>query len=129
VAKEIGSAFVTSLSEDLPGNHQADIVIILGKEKVDNSGVSVQVLNGNGMRGEAAKIGKRLKLYGFSMFSSKDAERDDYSRTIIRHKPAQKDIARLLASEISDSYPASLEENLPSDSSADIVVILGRDKI
>lgn len=129
VAKEIGSAFVVSLSEDLPGNHRADIVIILGKEKVDNSSVKVQVLNGNGMRGEAARISKRLKLYGFNTFSPKDAERDDYSRTIIRHKPAQKDIARLVASEISDSYPASLEESLPSDSSADIVVILGRDKI
>ncbi|MDI6892106.1 MAG: LytR C-terminal domain-containing protein [Actinomycetota bacterium] len=96
---------------------------------IDKSKVTIQVLNGNGIKGEARRISTMLEEGGFNVQIPKDANRDDYPETIIHYKPGGENFANLVVQEIKDIYPASLREDLSSDSAADILVILGRDGI
>ncbi len=95
--------------------------------KIDKSKVKIQVLNGNGVQGEAVRIADILRESGFNIQTVGDAGYDAYPRTIIRHKPGQESVAKLVAKEIEEFYPALLHPNL-GDSEVDIVIILGRDK-
>ncbi|MEW6189195.1 MAG: LytR C-terminal domain-containing protein, partial [Actinomycetota bacterium] len=95
--------------------------------EIDKSKIKIQVLNGNGVQGEAARIADILRESGFNIQTVGDAGYDAYPNTIIRHKPGQEDVAKLVVKEIASFYPALFYPNL-ADSDVDIVVILGRDK-
>ncbi|GFP21857.1 hypothetical protein HKBW3S06_01083, partial [Candidatus Hakubella thermalkaliphila] len=96
--------------------------------EIDKSKIKIQVLNGNGVAGEAARIADVLKGSGFDIQAIADADYDAYPHTFIRHKPGQGDIANAVAQEIEKFYPALLYPNLSPDADIDIVLILGRDK-
>ncbi|MDI6821515.1 MAG: LytR C-terminal domain-containing protein [Actinomycetota bacterium] len=96
--------------------------------EIDKSKVKIDVLNGNGVRGEATSIASKLSESGFSIQTIGDAGYDAYPRTVIRHKPGQESVANLVAKEIEEFYPALLYPNLSPDLDIDIALILGRDR-
>jgi len=93
--------------------------------QIEKSKAKVQILNGNGIKGEGARIASLLKEEGFNVQQVGDAKRSDYPQTIINCKSNQKDIANLLAESIIDIYPSTVQADLPSNSPFDIVITLG----
>jgi hypothetical protein len=102
---------------------------------VDIGKVKLEILNGNGIGKEAARVGLMFQVHGFNVFRTGNAGRFDYDRTIVRHRRGHRNLAELVAKELAGSYvisPSSstlFKEDLPPDSAADVVLILGRDII
>lgn len=96
---------------------------------VDLTKYSIKVLNGSGIRGEAAKGQQILESMGFTVASIGNAPSSDYLKTVIQVKK-----------NIDDSYLAKLKEvigkyyvlsgvqEIPEDETAEVVVILGNTK-
>jgi len=127
VAEEIAADYPATLQENISPNQEADIVVILGQDRIDKSEVKIQVLNGNDIQGEAGKISEILQESGFDVQEPSDAENHDYLNTIIYYKPEQKDMAEFVAEQIANFYSPTLQEGLPDDSEVHIIVILGKD--
>ncbi|MHC2994243.1 MAG: LCP family protein [Candidatus Atribacteria bacterium] len=92
-----------------------------------NSGVKVEVLNGNGMAGVAHKIAKELELQGFEVVNIANADNFDYQKTriIVYSKKVNLDneFKRLFNDfEIIKRYQTQQE-------GPDLVIILGKDMI
>ncbi len=86
--------------------------------------VTLQVLNGAGIRGLAGQTSEALAGIGFEVVDPGDADSTQYERTVIRYAKGQEGAARTVA-----AYLDSGAELQPVNEVAtgDVVVILGRD--
>ena len=96
--------------------------------KVDKAAVKIDVLNGNGIKGESALISNQLKQSGWATLNATNADNHDYTQTVIRYKLGFEDAVKLISKEIVNSYPSVPKQDLGADSQADVVIILGKDK-
>ncbi|MGI8868087.1 MAG: LCP family protein, partial [Mycobacteriales bacterium] len=89
---------------------------------VPRSEVSVQVLNGSGVRGQAGRASLELRSAGFAITGTADADRTSYQRSVIRYAPGASAQANTVASAVPG---AQLVEDASVGGS--IVLILGSD--
>lgn len=96
---------------------------------VDLKMYSIKILNGSGIRGEAAKGEQILESNGFKIASIGNATSSDYIKTVIQVKKDVNDgyLAKLKET-ISKVYILSGVQEIPVDETADVVVIIGSTK-
>jgi hypothetical protein len=100
------------------GSRKAEPVVA-----VDRTAWCVDILNGNGRKGEAREVASRLRSAGFSVETVGNAERFDYPRTLVLDRKGNRvwadDVARMLG-----DLPVVLQR---TDGGCAIQVILGHD--
>ena len=86
--------------------------------------VSVRVLNGSGIGGQAGKVAQDLQDVGFRLATppTGDADSFRYEKPVIRHHPSRKDDARLLAAYLQSGATIQEDRTLVT---ADIVLVTG----
>ena len=113
---------VSYLKPDVEEVQQRVKSLIYGK----NSGVKVEVLNGNGMAGVAHKIAKELELQGFEVVNIANADNFDYQKTriIVYSKKVNLDneFKRLF-------NDFEIVKRYQTQDGLDLVIILGKDMI
>ncbi len=113
---------VSYLEPDVEEVQQRVKSLIYGK----NSGVKVEVLNGNGMAGVAHKIAKELELQGFEVVNIANADNFDYQKTriIVYSKKVNLDneFKRLF-------NDFEIVKRYQTQDGPDLVIILGKDMI
>lgn len=104
-----------------------DLVATVLKDKEDDAEaqVKVEVLNGSGVDGLAGKVAEILENEGFSVVSIGNADGMNYSTTRVYDRKGKEDNAQRVAKAINIS---SFEVDLDEKSSADVTIILGKDK-
>ena len=60
--------------------------------------VSISVLNGSGISGLAGKVADRLKAAGYTNVSTGNADKFDYTTTLIRHRADKEAVAGIISS-------------------------------
>ncbi|MBI4089725.1 MAG: LytR C-terminal domain-containing protein [Candidatus Levybacteria bacterium] len=94
---------------------------------LDRSTLSVEVQNGSGEAGVAAKGAEILKSFGYKIASTGNADNFDYQNTTIRVKSVKSNFLPLLKKDLGFSYTVgSTSADLSSDSTADVLVIIGK---
>jgi hypothetical protein len=101
------------------------ISMVLGKPDSEDGMVKVEVLNGSGVTGLAAKVGDMLKDKGCDVIKVGNAEGTEYSSTYIYDRKGNGEKAKRIA-EILDVNEYKVE--LDDKTNADVTVILGKDK-
>jgi LCP family protein required for cell wall assembly len=86
--------------------------------------VTVRVLNGNGVGGEAGKVASALSGVGYNVAGVGDAESFRYQRSVITYGPNQQDKAQLL--QVSLPGGAEIKEDI-SLRGVDVVLTVGSD--
>jgi LCP family protein required for cell wall assembly len=101
------------------------VSVVFGKPEAGNGTVKVEVLNGSGVAGLAARVGDMLKGEGFDVISVGNADGTEYSNTRVYDRKGQGDNAKKVA-EILDveRYQVDVDE----EAKADVTVILGKDR-
>lgn len=95
--------------------------------KLDRKDLSVTVQNGSGEKGVAGKVADVLKGFGYNVTSTANADNFNYSDVTIQVKSAKSDYLPVLKKDLSSDYTiGSATSDLPSSSSADAVVIVGK---
>jgi flagellar basal body-associated protein FliL len=95
--------------------------------EVDLEAYEIQVLNGTETEGEAGKLRTTLEGIGFKVAGTGNADKSDYTETIIQAKSTVDEafIGRL-REDLEKSYPVSSNsEELEDDNENDVVVIIG----
>ena len=94
---------------------------------LDRSKLSIEVQNGSGEAGVAAKGSGILKDLGYNVTSSGNADNFDYSNVTVKVKSTKTDYLSLLKKDLSASYTiGSSSSDLSATSSADALVIIGK---
>ena len=98
-------ATVDGASVVIPKEPEADRILAAlraGEPMVsfDPAGLSVRVLNGNGVSGSAGAMADRLELEGFDIADVGDAERKDFASTTILVRPDTIAFGELIAGEL-----------------------------
>jgi LCP family protein required for cell wall assembly len=91
--------------------------------KTPPESVSVQVLNGSGITGEASRLAEALTRVGFNVVAVGNAARSDYATTTVLHDPAYDESGRTLGAAIAGS---TVTEDLSLGST--LTVVVGADK-
>lgn len=86
--------------------------------------VSVRVLNGSGIGGQASKVAQDLQAVGFRLATppTGDADSFRYEKPVVRHHPSRRADAKLLAAYLQSG--ATIQED-PTLVTADIVLVTG----
>lgn len=96
------------------------------KVEIKRSELVVQVLNGSGVRGEAAKAKDFLEGLGYKDVATGNADRDDYEGTSVAVKKGKKAVWETVKADVGSKYEVSEEMGeLPDSSEYDAVVTLG----
>jgi LytR cell envelope-related transcriptional attenuator len=90
---------------------------------VKPSDVSVKVLNGSGVRGQARTTLEALQAAGFATLDAADADRRDYSTTEVRYGAGARGKAQLVAAYLGVGTLVS-GDNVAG---TDVTIVLGRD--
>lgn len=101
------------------------------EQKVDLKKLSVNVLNGSGKRGEAAKVKELLTSFGFDSVKIKtgNASSYDYKQTNVSLKDSfPESVFEAVKNSLSDYEVVKSEEQLKEDSEFDIIIIVGSEK-
>lgn len=94
---------------------------------LDRSTLSVEVQNGSGVTGAAAKGSDVLKSFGYKIGSVGNANNDGYTDVTIQVKSTKSNFLALLKKDLGFSYTVgSASADLDSSSSADALVIIGK---
>jgi hypothetical protein len=94
---------------------------------LDRSELSVEVQNGSGAEGVAGKASDFLKSLGYDIIAAGNADNFDYENTTIQVKSSMSEYLSLLEKDLGDTYIiGSTSADLPSSSSADALVIIGK---
>ena len=93
---------------------------------IDLTKYEIQILNGSEVDGEAGRQRSKLEGEGFIVSSVGNADKSDYTKTIIQAKK-EVDQAYLdkLKSVLEKSFVVGEMEELPEDSDSDVIVIIG----
>lgn len=95
-------------------------------EAVDLPKYKIEVLNGNGIQGEAAKLKKQLETEKFTVSSIDTADRLNYQKTVIQaKKTVPKKFLDKLKSFLEKEYILDDIKELPDNEKSDVVVIIG----
>ncbi|MCX6808526.1 MAG: LytR C-terminal domain-containing protein [Candidatus Berkelbacteria bacterium] len=92
---------------------------------LDKSKVLLEVLNGNGITGSAAKVVTALKAAGFKIAKTTNAKRFTYTKTEIYYKTGKIDAANAVATALS-SRQTELVEDSTTAGIYDVVVVVGK---
>jgi hypothetical protein len=109
----------------------ADVLALLRGEasenvqKVDNKDIRVQVMNGSGINGAAAKVRELLMNKGYTVVGIGNISGLNFTKSHIIDKTLKGNNAKKLASELEISH---IEKNQDNLSDVDIVVVIGNDK-
>ena len=94
---------------------------------LDRSLLSIEIQNGSGVTGAAAKGSDVLKGFGYKINSVGNADNDSYTGVTIQVKSTKINFLPLLKKDLGFSYTVgSASADLPSDSAADALVIIGK---
>lgn len=94
---------------------------------LDRSKLSVQILNGSGTAGVAAKAADLLKSLGYNVTGTGNTDNYDYQNTVIDVKSPSSKYLDLLKKDLGTSYTiGSTSASLSSDFSSDARVIIGK---
>lgn len=94
---------------------------------LDRSTLSIEVQNGSGEVGVAAKGADVLKGFGYKVSSTGNADNYDYQDATIKVKSTKSNFLALLKKDLGFSYTVgSASADLPSSFSADALVIIGK---
>lgn len=98
-------------------------------EKVDLSKYSITVLNGSGIKGEAAKLKEMLEEEGFSVASVGNADASDYEKTILKVKEGtETGFLDKLKSALGTSYVLASTQTLEKNDKNEVVIVIGSEK-
>ncbi len=101
------------------------VSLVFGKPGEDSGTVKVEVLNGSGVDGLAAKVGNALKEKGYEIVRIGNVDGTEYSNTHVYDRKGNGDNAEKIAGILDvDKYQVDLDDK----ANADITVILGKDK-
>lgn len=99
-------------------------------ELLDLSKYKIEVLNGSGIPGEAAKVKVFLEEEKFTVASIGNADRIDYQKTIIQaKKTVPKEFLEKLKAFLEQSYVLSDTAESSEAGEVDVVIIVGTEKI
>lgn len=94
---------------------------------LDRSILTVEIQNGSGEAGVAAKAANVLKGFGYKISSTGNADNYDYQSATIKVKSTKANYLALLKKDLGFSYTVgSTSADLSSDSTADALVIIGK---
>lgn len=94
---------------------------------LDRSDLSVEVQNGSGQVGAATKASETLRVFGYNVVKTGNADSFDYENTTILVKSDKNSYLPLLKSDLSATYTiGSSSATLSASSSADALVIVGK---
>lgn len=94
---------------------------------LDRSELSVEVQNGSGVAGAAAKASDALKTFGYNVVTVGNADNFDYADVTIQVKSAKSDYLSLLKKDLGANYTiGTTSAALTADFSADALVIVGK---
>ncbi len=93
---------------------------------LDRSTLSVEVQNGSGVTGAAAKASDILKSFGYNVATIGNADNSDYTNVTIQVKSTKTNFLALLKKDLGFSYTVgTTSADLTSSSTADALVIIG----
>ncbi len=96
-------------------------------QNMDRSKIAVSVENGSGIEGAAGKVANFLKNKGYNVSSTSNADSYNYKGITIKAKKSTSAYLDLLKKDLSEKYTISdTSSDLPQDSTADILVIVGK---
>lgn len=87
--------------------------------------VKISVENGTEKTGFAKDIGAFLEGKGYKNVAKGNADKKDYTVTIVRIKKSKDDYTALILSDVNEKFPNATVEELESSSTFDAVIILG----
>ena len=93
---------------------------------LDRANLTIAIQNGGGVPGAATKASNFLKSLGYSIASSGNADNFDYGETVIQVKSTKKAYLDLLKKDLSSEYTIGEATFDLTDSTADAVVIVGK---
>lgn len=95
--------------------------------KVDISKYKIEVLNGSGISGEAARVKTLFEQEGFTVISIGNSDRSNYKETIVQvKKDTPEAFLNKLKSLLEETYVVSIVIALSPDENVDTIVIVGR---
>lgn len=97
-------------------------------EPSDVAKLSVQILNGSGTPGEAARVRDQLQAAGFETFSLGNADSYDYTDTEVQLKEASGSGTFEKIKKALTSYTVVGKDTLPASSDYDVVINVGKQK-
>ena len=98
-----------------------------GVSAIDPSNVSATILNGTTTNGLAATAGANLRAKGYTVLTTRSADRSDYTATAVYYSAGNQEKAQYLATQL---FPGVQVQAVPaplSGWSGDAIVVLGRD--
>lgn len=96
---------------------------------VDKGAYEINVLNGSGISGEAAKVQNILEEEGFAVLSIGNAKGDDIDETIIEAKQSvDKNFIKVLKEFLMGTYAVGDVSELDDDADEDVIVTVGKQK-
>lgn len=96
----------------------------LPPDAVSEAGVSVTVLNGSGVGGQASKVAAALEAVAFTVDGTGNAEMGAVTRTIVRYAPGSEKAADLVARHLTSGALLEEDESLGQN---EVVLITGTD--
>lgn len=93
---------------------------------LDRSTLSIAIQNGGGVPGAGSKMSTILKDLGYNVLSAGNADNFDYEKTVIEVKSTKKEFLDLLKKDLSGSYTIGTTSATLTGSSADAIVIVGK---
>jgi hypothetical protein len=128
LAQSDGKTQNTSVTTPIAGTTTAPLPSNTPTPKApDRSAYKIEVLNGSGTEGAAAKAKEELEKAGFTVASVGNADKNDYSLTIIKSKKeVSVEYIDTLKKRLSLSYSLGDQSTLTDANTADVVVIIGR---
>lgn len=97
------------------------------KTVFDRSGWALEVLNGSGVPGSAARIAEKLKNLGYSTIKIGNADKKSYKQTQIYISPTLLNQSDLLLEDLKETVNVSTISGELKDSTASARIILGRE--
>lgn len=95
----------------------------------DTTQYKIEVLNGNGVEGNAAKVQIILEAAGFNISSIGNGDRKDYQKTIIQaKKTVSKDFLDKLKSFLEKTYVVDDIKELKESEEFNIILVIGSQK-
>lgn len=99
------------------------------QEEVDISAHTIEILNGSGIAGEAARVKTALEQEGFTVVSIGNADQSDYENTMIQtKKDSPQAFIGMLKSVLEKTYVLDETEELSKQEESDVRVIIGRSR-
>ncbi|MGY1773897.1 LCP family protein [Blastococcus sp. SYSU D00813] len=90
---------------------------------VDPSAVTLEVLNGSGVRGLAAEAATQLEATGFVVAGTGNADSADYGQSVVRHAAGDEALAATVAAQV----PGALVEVDDTLTAGTVQLVLGAD--